>query len=188
MQPTSVEPPQKWRLLTRARPAQRLTSTRDRSSPEPLQKSHGARRRCIPDTLGEVSTKPNWTAALRVVARAMLGPLESVYLPAHSQRSSVYLGLFGQDSEGWQAPRRARFRGGGVHAGGQRATGTLIVTRDLHGLNLSSCVRHERGAARPREDGNLRMLRPDIRSAGCRVETRWTEFGLHWTEPWAALD
>ena len=180
MQPTSVEPPQKWRLLTRARPAQRLTPTRDRSSPEPLQKGHGARRRCIPDTLGEVSTEPNWTAALRVVARAMPGPLESVYLPAHSQRSSVYLGLFGQHSEGWQAPQCAR-SGGGVHAGGQRATGTLIVTRDLHGLNLSSCVRHERGAARPQEDGNLRMLRPDIRGAGCRVEPRWTE-------SWAALD
>ncbi len=51
--------PQKWHLLTRGHPAQRLTPRETDRAPDPPQKSRRARSRCIPDTFGEISTELN---------------------------------------------------------------------------------------------------------------------------------
>lgn len=44
---------------------------------------------------------------LRVAAQAMVGPMQSVRLPAHSHRGDVYLGPLGQDSGGTGSHRGA---------------------------------------------------------------------------------
>lgn len=72
VQPTSVERPQKWRLLTRAHPAQRLTPCETDRAQNLCKRSHSARGRCIPDTLGEISSclppRRTWTAPRRLPA------------------------------------------------------------------------------------------------------------------------